>query len=67
METVKVWQDVFSEWPFAKPIVDYWIWAAPDTQITSKEAYTPLDLMADLGGLTFFLFILGRFLLSTCA
>jgi hypothetical protein len=27
LSTTKVWQDVFSDYPFTPPIADYWIWA----------------------------------------
>ena len=66
LKTVKVWQDVFSAWPYKKPIADYWIWSAPETKITSKDAYTIFELMADLGGFIFFIALIGRLLLDSC-
>ena len=67
LQTVKVWQDVFSKWPYDKPIVDYWIWAAPETIITASDSYTVLDLLAEVGGLVFMIVLIGRYFLEGCA
>ena len=67
LKTVKLWQDIFSAWPFDRPIVDYWIWAAPESNIRAKLSYTVFDMLADVGGLVFIFGVIGRFLLDTCA
>lgn len=67
LETVKVWQDVFSEWPYEKPIVDYWIWASPHSNIKMPVSYSPLDLLGDMGGLVFIIGLIGRYVFDSCA
>ena len=64
---MKLWQDIFSEWPFERPIVDYWIWAAPESNITASETYTLIDMLADVGGLVFIVGVIGRGILDTCS
>ena len=58
---------MFSEWPYEKPIVDYWIWASPTSNIKMPVSYSTLDLLGDMGGLVFIISLLGRFLFDSCA
>jgi len=57
LETKKIWQDVFSNYPFEKPIADYWIFAGDEGAEIQRERYAMLDLFSDVGGLTFFIYL----------
>jgi hypothetical protein len=60
LETTKIWQDVYSDYPYSRPIVDYWIFAGEQGTEIYRERFTLLDLFGDVGGLMFFLYFVGE-------
>lgn len=67
LETTKIFQDVFSEYPFMKPIVDYWIFASPQGTEINRETFSMFDLFAHIGGLLFFTKIAMTYFVSLVA